>query len=249
MLLLRIWIAETAHGLRLYQQQPMQRLSFVLSLLVLGGVSASADVLLNQPLLFSDGRTSQVFGPNNGFLTWDRIQVAQNSYVHEVSWVGGFFGGGGAQPPTPGADTWTFRVASDNGGVPGAITDTLTVPFADASLQFLGNGTLGGSPAGFYRLHVTLPVSLFLSGGSPQWFTIFAAGSGPSAFAWISGSGGDGVSKQLYLGNGVYSNYTDRAMTLSGTAAVPEPSEFLLLSGVGAALGLGARLRRFTTRA
>jgi hypothetical protein len=221
-------------------------------LLAIGAASASADILLNQPLVFSDGRTSQVFAPNTGFITWDRIQLAQNSYVNQVSWTGGFFASG-PTPPTPDGTNWVFQVASDSGsGAPGTVTDSVTVPFSAVTLQAIGTGTLGGFAAGFYQLSVNLPGTLFITGGTPQWFTVYVEGNGPSAFAWVSGTGGDGVSKQLNLSNGVYSSYTDRALTLYGTAAVPEPGEILLLSGgILLAAGVHSRNRRraVTTRA
>jgi len=221
----------------------MQQLRYTLSLLILGGLTASADVIVDQPLAFSDGRTSQIFAPNAGFLMWDRIQIAQSSSVNQVTWTGGFFASG-PTAPTPEGDSWTFAVASDNAGVPGTVTDSATLAFNAVSFQFLGYGTLGGLQTGFYRLNATLPSSLFLQGGVQQWFSIYVEGNGASGFGWISGSGGDGVSKQQNLGSGTYTTYADRAFQLNGSAAVPEPSELALLSGVALAAGLLRRVRK-----
>ncbi|MBS1834979.1 MAG: hypothetical protein JST65_19830 [Acidobacteria bacterium] len=219
----------------------MQRIVFTLFLLA---SSASADILLDQPLVFINGRTSQVTSNNTGYITWDRIQLSQNSYVNQISWVGGFFALGASTAPTPQADYWLFQVASDNNGVPGAVTDSVKVPFSSASRQLIASGALGGMPANFYRLDISLPATLFVAGrGIPQWFTIQALGDGPSTFSWISGSGGDGVAKQLDLSSGSYTSFRDRSLQLSGIAAVPEPRcELLLLSVLFAG-------RRFRIRA
>ncbi|BDC48309.1 hypothetical protein F183_A06250 [Bryobacterales bacterium F-183] len=224
----------------------MQKLKHSLALLLLTGVGACADVILSQPSFITDGRTSQVFAPNTGFIVYERFQSAQDAHVNRVDWTGGFFASG--QVPPPEGNTWTFAIYDDNGGLPGTLTDSVTVPFSTPTRQFIGNGTLGGLPTGFYNFSVMLPGTLFIDGGATKWLAIYVEGNGASAFAWTPSNVGDGVSKQRHLASGNYNTYVDRAVTLYGTTAVPEPSELVLLSGIGILAGLVRKSRATATK-
>ncbi len=75
--------------------------------------AAQAAVLLDQPLQMSDGRASSVYnGGTQGFMTFDRIQLAQTSLVDRVTWIGAFIDtqNPANNPVQPAAVSWTFQV-------------------------------------------------------------------------------------------------------------------------------------------
>lgn len=187
--------------------------------------SVRAEIVLSQPLIYIDGRASSVSG-GVGFVTHDRITLDQSYEVNRISWVGAFIdlAPGGANPVDPLATSWTFEVAQDGGGSPGAVTDSAVVAAAGVTALYLADASLAGYPVRVYEFSVTLADPLLMLGGSPLWLAIIA--NTPAVdprFAWFSGSGGDGVSQQQQLGGSVVGQYTDRALTLEGRA-LPEPT-------------------------
>ncbi len=209
----------------------------VLCVLGLAG-GARAAVLLDQPLLLpGDGRASYIGGSTN-FVTYDSITLAQTAEINQISWIGGFFDTGNSanNPPPFNATAWQFLVAEDAGGAPGALLDSASIAFADASASYLQQATLAGQPIDLYLFTATLVDPLLIVGGATQWFSVLAQGPSTNPlFAWMSGSGGDSVSIQFGPGNPL--NLTrDRALRLEGSE-VPEPPVLMLLT---AALLLGA---------
>lgn len=184
-----------------------------------------AAVLLDQPLLVSDGRASSVFDAGTtGFVTYDRITLPQTSSVDRVTWIGAFVDTQvtSNNPVLPAAVRWTLQVAADAAGVPGAVTDSTSLAFADASATLLGTVTLAGQPVFVYRFMADLIDPLLVGGGSEQWITVFAEDADHRpGFAWFSGQGGDGLSMQVQLGGSLPGPYADRALKLEGNV-VPE---------------------------
>jgi hypothetical protein len=206
--------------------------------------AAQAAVLLDQPLQMSDGRASSVYnGGTQGFMTFDRIQLAQTSLVDRVTWIGAFIDtqNPSNNPVPPAAASWTFQVAQDTAGAPGAVTDSTTIAFAQASAAFLGTAVLAGQPVTLFRFEAALADPLLVDGGTDQWFSVFAEDAlTRPGFAWFSGQGGDGLSTQLRPGQSSLGPYTDRAMTLEGFV-VPEAPTLALVAAALMAAGLGRR--------
>lgn len=206
----------------------------ILCLLLALGLSggARAAVLLDQPLVFIDGRASHVAGGSSGFITYDRITLAQAAAVDRVTWIGAFIDTANLQnnPVAPVATSWTLQVAQDAAGVPGAVSDSVSLAFADVAATLLGSATLAGQPVFYYAFSALLADPLYVAGGTAQWFAVFSedAAADPR-FAWLSGSGGDGVARQQFLANGSWTPYTDRALRLEGNV-VPEPATAWLLA-------------------
>lgn len=208
----------------------------------------SAAPILTQPLAVIDGRSSHVTGPSTGFVTYDKVQVAQDWLVDRITWTGAFIDATVvANNPVIGtADSWTFGVYADAAGVPGASLDSASVSFAAPTATYLGVTNLAGQPVYVYEYSVSLATPIYLPGGSPVWFSVYAtSATADPRFGWFSGSGGDGVAKQLNLGDGTYGQYVDRALALEGTAApVPEPSTLALLAMSAGTIILRRRSRR-----
>ena len=219
-----------------------------LLLTVGAGTAAQATVVLEQPLLFVDGRASSVFdGGTTGFVTSDRISIAQSTQVDRVSWVGAFIDTQNTanNPVPPAADRWILSIAADAGGNPGATTDSVTLDFAQASATLLGSASLAGQPVNVYRFTADLIDPLLIAGGAEQWFSVVAENALQRAgFAWMSGSGGDGLARQQQLGGGLLGPYTDRALTLEGQTVPEAPTLALLAIALVAAAYRRAHLPR-----
>lgn len=213
-------------------------------LLALSAAVAQALPVLDQPVVNGDGRASSLYnGGSSGFVVYDRITLAQTTLVDRITWTGAFIDtvDPANNPVAPAAAGWTFQVASDLAGAPGAITDSASAAFGDAAAVLLGMGTLAGQSVAVYEYSITLADPLLVAGGSAQWFTVFSVDAAMRpGFAWFSGSGGDGLSLQLRPGQSTLGPYTDRALQLDGLL-LPEPPMALLL---GVALLTAALTRR-----
>lgn len=221
----------------------MRRLPPVLYALLLAAVSLPAEVLLNQPLAFVDGRASTITSPVSGFKTWDSFSLANPALIRRITFIGAFIdiATPANNPVAPSGDTWNFELATDNSGNPGTVTGSQSLAFQSVAQQLLGGTTLAGQPVHVYRFTADLLAPLFVTGGETMWLSVFSAASNlDPRFGWYSGSGGDGVSKLINLGTGNLNTYLDRAMTLEGDT-VPEPSSVILISAGGLLIGLYRR--------
>lgn len=205
--------------------------------LTLFATLAPAATLLDQPVAFFDSRASSTTDGTTGFQTWDRISLANSGQVQRISWVGGFLDTTtlANNPVVADADSWEIQIASDNGNEPGNVFSTTSVPFLSVMSTLLGNGTIINQPVAFYRYTLDLPAAISLSSGTTYWLSIMSRDTATMPiFAWLSGSGGDGVAKQYYSPTGnLQGTYTDRALTLEGdldNAGVPEPATNALLA-------------------
>jgi len=221
----------------------MRRFTPLLHALFLAAVSLPAEVLLTQPLAFVDGRTSTVANATNGFKTWDSFSLADSARITRITFIGAFLDNAtpANNPVAPSGDTWNFDLATDNAGDPGAVAGSQSLAFNTVAQQFLGSATLAGQPVHAYRFTADLLAPLFVTGGETMWLSVFSAASNlDPRFAWLSGAGGDGVSKQVNVNNGNSNTYNDRAMTLEGDT-VPEPGSLILISAGGLLIGLFRR--------
>ncbi len=221
----------------------MKNLARLITPLLLIPAALPAAVLLNQPLAFVDGRSSTVAGPTTGFKTYERFTLAQSANINRITFIGAFadFTNTANNPVNPSGDNWNFEVTADNAGNPGSVTDSDSLAFASVQQTLLGNSTLSGQPVRVYSFTADLANPLFVAGGQTAWLSIFSTAANlDPRFAWLSGSGGDGVSKQLFLSNGAFTAYTDRAVTLEGEF-VPEPGTFVLLGAGALLLGIYRR--------
>lgn len=233
-------------------KNPLQSLTTAALLAVALSPATQAAVLLDQPLQIADGRASSVYnGGTAGFMTFDRIQLSQTAMVDRVTWIGAFVDteNPANNPVAPAAANWTFQVAQDAAGAPGAVTDSTTIAFAQATAAFLGTAVLAGQPVTVFRFEAALADPLLVGGGTDQWFSVFAEDAlVRPGFAWFSGQGGDGLSTQLRPGQSSLGPYTDRAMKLEGFA-VPEAPTLGLVAAALMAAGLGRRRRRIAGEA
>jgi hypothetical protein len=142
----------------------------------------------------------------------------------------------------PHTGRWDLLINADNGGGPGALIGG----DLDANVvrTTLGTGVFGSTPVTVYQFTGEFP-DFTAAAGATYWFApvSVAAQTLNPFFSWIQGTGGNGISDQIQLSNGVVINQfirdTDRAFSL---AAVPEPSTIGLLA-LGLS-GLAARRRR-----
>ncbi|MBS1829479.1 MAG: PEP-CTERM sorting domain-containing protein [Acidobacteria bacterium] len=222
----------------------MTKLTTLLLPVFLVSTSLSAETLLNQPLVSVDGRTSHTTNGTNGLQVWERFSLPQSAHINSLTFVGAFIdiGTPGNNPVLPAGNTWNFQLASDNSGNPGTVTASQSLAFNDVQQTYLGTASLSGQTVYFFNFSADLLTPFLVNAGETTWLSILVqADNLDPRFAWISGSGGDGVSKQISLGSGNIFTYTDRALTLDGSN-VPEPGTLVLLSA--GALLIGAFRRR-----
>ncbi|WP_326538380.1 hypothetical protein [Pseudorhodoferax sp.] len=228
----------------------MRRL-FLSTLLALGLVlgpagGAQAALVLDQPLVWIDGRFSHLVGGDDGFVTHDRIQLDAHYRIDRVSWTGAFLdlGDPSNNPVLPSGLSWTLQVSADAAGNPGVVTDSVTLAFDMVERVALGSATLAGQPVFVYTFTALLADPLHVGGGVPQWFSVFAeSDDGWPRFGWLSGSGGDGVSRQFLANGDPVGTYTDRALRLEGVMQVPVPATWLLVLPALAGAGVLRRTR------
>jgi hypothetical protein len=223
--------------------------------LLLCGTAARADVVLfSQPSDFQvSGRIgfyasqndTAVGGIGNFATAFDNFTLPSSSQINGVQWQGGYF-----LPPNQGPITaFTLTFYADNGGQPGAALLSETIP-GNANETFVGTepGTGNGGDLVF-NYSTVLPTAFQAQANTPYWLSIvpnlnFSDDPNIGQWAWHTGTGGDGVSFQDFLGQR-FNDPSDLAFSLSGIVNTPEPAS-LLLWGAVALGGLACCRRRRT---
>ena len=188
--------------------------------------------LYSQPTNFPN---NSYYASQNSFTTdYDDFTLAQNSTITGVNWTGEFF-----NPPTTATiNSFTIAFYQDNSGVPGTQLFTDTIP-GDANAVSLGPGNNNHQPGYDYSTNLDSP--FVANAGTKYWLSIAANFPVYPQWAWDSGTGGDGVSYQIFLGTD-YPRTTDDAFTLIGTVPEPSPISGIIVGAVG--LSFLAVLRR-----
>ena len=202
----------------------------------------SAGILYSQPTDFNGNVSSQNDTSDGGlgaFATaYDNFNLGAASIINSVSWTGSY-----SNPSIPGSiSSFTISFFTDNAGQPGALINSETIS-GNANETFLQNDVVD-SPTFSYS--ADLPTSITTDVGRQYWLSIVANAPLYPQWGWETGTGGDGVSYQDFLGS--RSSYSvDLAFSLNGTLAptyVPMPST-LVLCGLGWCTALlFIRLRR-----
>ena len=231
-------------GLGETNMKHLYKLSF--SLFLLQAVAPAA-VLLDQPLALIDARSSSTVDGSQGFQTWERFSLVDSVSVNRISWVGAFLDltNNANNPVNPDADSWQFVLANDAANAPGGTAYSANMAFGDVMQSLLGNSTIAGRAVKVYRFTADLLTPMSIAGGNTMWLSIYSINDTTEpTFAWTSGSGGDGVSKQYLFQSGALVNqYTDRSLTLEGSA-VPEPGTYALIGAGCLMIGMIRRQRK-----
>ena len=179
--------------------------------------------LYSQPTSFPH---NAYYASQNSFATdYDDFTLAQTGTITGVDWTGEFF-----HPPTTATiDSFTISFYGDNAGIPGTQLFTDTIP-GDANAVSLGPGDNNDQPGYSYSTNLDSP--FVADAGTKYWMSIAANFPLGPQWAWDSGTGGDGVSYQVFLGTGI-PRTTDDAFTLIGTVPEPSPVYAMLLGALG----------------
>jgi len=128
---------------------------------------------------------------------------------------------------------------SDNAGQPDSLLYSFNINTTGGE-AFLGN--YSGFPAYTYDVSLTTPFPA--AAGTTYWLSVVPTLGFPPQWGWSTGTGGDGISYQDFLGTRSELLY-DMAFTLEGSgSSVPEPVSMTLVGGGLILLGFAARRRR-----
>lgn len=197
---------------------------------------AFAGVLYTQPF---DG-TGNVYASQNdtngmGLVAqmYDNFTLGSSNTVTEIQFTGGYF-----NPPNQGPIIgFTVNFYADAAGQPGGLL-TSTHVAGTGGETFLGN-----FPSSVVYTYDISGLSFAAASGTQYWVDVYPDLGFPPQWGWASGTGGDGISYQDFLG--VRSQVpADMAFTLiGGTSTIPEPGTLMML-GTGALAAFGAFRRK-----
>ncbi len=225
--------------------------SACLALFTTAAAAHASEILYQQVPDFpapSSARTSYGAPSDPFFRTFDNFELTQTALVTEVTWQGSYndFVNPSNNPADPNTISFELVFWSDAAGEPGIALLSQTLPIANVSATFVGLT----SPSSFnvFNYVTDLPIPFLAQSGTPFWLSIFSNSSSfTPLWGWRTGSGGDGMSFQENLATGAEGAVNfDRAFSLSGQNAVPEPGSLVLTTlGLAAAMLRGRRrLRR-----
>lgn len=201
---------------------------------VMAGSGAVADVLYTQATNSLGGFSSQndTTGGNGNFATaYDNFTLAGNGSITNVMFTGSYF-----NPPAQGTITaFTIAFYSDAGGIPGGLLQSFNMA-GNANETSIGND-IPGDPLFTYSFDLSSAFNAL--GGTQYWISIVPDLGFPPQWGWETGTGGDGMAYQDFLGTPA-ALPSDLAFTLNGS--VPETGTTTLLIG-GALLVFGVMRR------
>jgi hypothetical protein len=215
----------------------MKKAVLLVAVLMLSLSAWAGSTLYNQPF----DQTGNVYASQNDTTggnglfaqVYDNFMLGASSTITEVQFVGGYWNG------DPGGVTgWTVNFYADSEGMPGALLQTYHLDGLGGE-TYLGN--FGGTP--IYSYDIT-GLNFQALAGQQYWLDIYPDLGFPPQWGWASGTGGDGVAWQDFLGERSQVG-ADMAFTLIGnstTGATPEPGT-LVMFGTGM-VGLAGFLRR-----
>lgn len=124
------------------------------------------------------------------------------------------------------------------------------MPAASVTTVLAGTGSFNGDTVNVYDLSYTLSAPFAATGGTQYWFTAVSfQNSFNPIFSWSASATGDNQTYQCSYSGGSSTGCQyqpgDRAFSLYGTSAVPEPSSLVLL-GTGFAALAGVLRRRLS---
>jgi hypothetical protein len=212
-------------------------------LLAMTSAAGASEILYDQPYQSSADCSTSCWIDSSfegtGFQTFDDFTLAQTSVVSDVSWVGVY--NASVNPiSAPDTTSWTISLWSNAGDQPGSELYSQSVAEATVTATLLGDTDFDGSMISVYQFSLNI-APFVATADTTYWISEFSnEASGDSVFASAPGTGGDGVSWQVGLGEaavfgaGVRDN--DLAFSLSGMPVVPEPGTLALAWAAG--LGL-----------
>jgi hypothetical protein len=122
---------------------------------------------------------------------YENFTLSSDARIGTVSWAGTYVNFAGEKTEaatTPNTVSFAISFLADNGGKPGAVLGTTTIPLADLSIRSAGVDDT------FFSNHYTasLPTPFKVTGGRPYWIEIFSnSTSDEPAWAWQAGLGAD----------------------------------------------------------
>lgn len=203
----------------------MFRQSFIAAIgFSLAQIAAANPVIYSQAWagaadMYSSQNDTTTGGFGNFATVYDDFRLSANYRVTDVHWTGGFF-----NPASAGAIT-SFRIAfyADNAGQPGAALYSAVVA-GNANETSLG--TVGGFP--MFTYSVDLGTEFLATANTRYWMSIVPDLAFPPQWGIASGTGGNGIGFQDFLGT--RGQIPDLAFDLTGLAAVPEPGSIPLVA-------------------